>query len=189
MLHTEYLHTALDYNLRKKKIDELCSSISASGISFDAIAFQGMSGSLIAPSVADRLGKGLIMIRKEHSHSSLKVEGCMEGDNYIILDDQIATGNTVRNIIKRLLLDTMFQNKKCVGIFLYSREWWTEVATMQLMVKDYVKKVQEEITYKSRLKDKLQWLSDNVADQTVESSSMLKIAAPSSPALLAGTPL
>jgi hypothetical protein len=69
---------------------------------FGSIAFRGMSGAMIAPSVADALGKSLIAVRKqgESSHASVNVEaesGIEPG--YIIVDDFISTGATIDAII------------------------------------------------------------------------------------------
>lgn len=68
---------------------------------FDAIAFTGMSGTLIAPPVAMELGKELLMVRKkaESSHSSFTVEGDYAARRFIIIDDFRASGRTERNIL------------------------------------------------------------------------------------------
>lgn len=82
---------------------------------YDAIAFCGMSGALIAPAVAVRLNKEMIMVRKSRkdadglSHSLHIIEGDVAARNYIIVDDFIDTGKT-RDYIKRTLA------AKCPGI-------------------------------------------------------------------------
>lgn len=50
-----------------------------------------MSGALIAPIVALRMNKPIIMVRKssEKSHSSRIVEGYKAASKYVILDDLI----------------------------------------------------------------------------------------------------
>ena len=73
-------------------------------LDFDAIAFRGMSGALIAPSLALSLNKSLLMVRKENddTHSKNEHNGLVEGDraarSYIIVDDMISSGETVRAI-------------------------------------------------------------------------------------------
>lgn len=71
---------------------------------FDAIAFTGMSGALIAPPVSLKLGKPFIMVRKPYvsGHSEWAVEGDYGAKSYIILDDFMATGETVKRIRKQI---------------------------------------------------------------------------------------
>jgi adenine/guanine phosphoribosyltransferase-like PRPP-binding protein len=71
------------------------------GKNYDALAFTGQSGSLLAGPLAVRLNKPLIMVRK-HSmpkpHSSREVEGLINARSYIIVDDIVSSGDTVRRI-------------------------------------------------------------------------------------------
>lgn len=68
---------------------------------FDTIAFRGMSGALVAPTVALRLRKELIMVRKgEPSHARYEVEGNAAAKRVLIVDDFVSTGDTVREITK-----------------------------------------------------------------------------------------
>lgn len=100
---------------------------------FDAIAFRGMSGALIAPEIARRLNKGLIMVRKqtEDSHSSYKAEGLL-GCRYVIVDDMIASGDTVKAIQKTIRAEedenAICPRSQCVGLWMhrvecYARGW------------------------------------------------------------------
>lgn len=69
---------------------------------FDAIAFRGMSGALIAPSIALRLNKSMILVRKgdDTSHSGMQAEGDITARTYVIVDDFQSTGNTAKEIVK-----------------------------------------------------------------------------------------
>ena len=71
-----------------------------SGDEFDAIAFRGMSGALLATPVALAMKKTLILVRHldDPSHSEEMVEGDCTARTYVILDDFIASGDTVRAI-------------------------------------------------------------------------------------------
>jgi hypothetical protein len=71
---------------------------------FDAIAFRGMSGALLAPAVALSMKKNLLMVRKpaDDSHSMMMVEGDKAARRYVIIDDLISTGATVRTIFKEI---------------------------------------------------------------------------------------
>jgi adenine/guanine phosphoribosyltransferase-like PRPP-binding protein len=89
------------------------------GPEFDSLAFRGVSGAMIAPSLADRLSLGIVAIRKPNdgSHSSAQVEASWGASRYVIVDDLISSGRTCRAIIEagdeaRLT---------CVGILLYAQ--------------------------------------------------------------------
>lgn len=93
---------------------------------FEAIAFRGMSGAIIAPEIAGKLRKKVILVRKKEirdhqSHSSRMVEGWLGGMRYIIVDDLINSGNTVKTIqdeIRKVETDENFPPSECVGIYL-----------------------------------------------------------------------
>lgn len=69
-------------------------------VKYDSVAFRGMSGAMIAPLLATKLNKNLIMVRKETeiSHSCHLVEGFQKSKSYIIVDDFIESGKTVFDI-------------------------------------------------------------------------------------------
>ena len=85
---------------------------------FDAVAFRGLSGSLIAPIVAMHMGKTLLAVRKiKGRHSNYMVEGDYGAKTYIILDDFISTGSTIYAIMKEIHKEMKFSN--CVGFLGY----------------------------------------------------------------------
>lgn len=116
---SSYLHSALDPEKVKTTVKETIRMIKQSKIEFDSIAFRGMSGALIAPMVAMALGKPVSMVRKrEHnSHCGLMVEGCDDPATYIIVDDMISSGETMKLIVKAM--GDRHTRPECVGIFLY----------------------------------------------------------------------
>jgi adenine/guanine phosphoribosyltransferase-like PRPP-binding protein len=87
---------------------------------FDLIVFSGYSGALIAPTAALRVKKPMGFVRKpgEASHGvpiEITDESCGNG-RYVIVDDFISTGETVKRLIKSL---TDWNCKmRCVGIVL-----------------------------------------------------------------------
>lgn len=95
---------------------------------FDAIAFQGMSGAVIAPILACFMEKYLIFVRKgdsygecgvgESCHSSNKVEGPCGPVRFLIVDDFIAGGNTMKRIYKQVRKYNPLA--VCVGIYLWT---------------------------------------------------------------------
>jgi len=87
---------------------------------FEAIAFTGLSGSVLAGAVALEMDKYLYCVRKsnESRHSEYQVEGPSTGLRYIILDDFICTGSTVDRIIE--LVNAHTEGKaECVGAYLW----------------------------------------------------------------------
>jgi len=104
-MRTSYLHRFLGTKNYRRTILRFCRAIKASGLNFDAIAYRGQSGALIAAPVALFLKKHLILVRKEDecSHSSYSVEGCTKNYcRYIIVDDLISCGNTVQHIYSKV---------------------------------------------------------------------------------------
>jgi adenine/guanine phosphoribosyltransferase-like PRPP-binding protein len=102
-------------------VTKVVKMIKARGLEFDAIACRGLSALLIAPIVAMRLGKSLIVVRKngEKNHSNMKVEGDHGARTYIILDDFIDSGDTVRAIGESIHKEN--KEMKCVGFIAYKR--------------------------------------------------------------------
>lgn len=116
-------------------VEQVAAAIKKSNIKFDAIAVRGTSGLLVGPGVAAKLGTNLIIVRKpnDSSHGSVleypngfssHIKDYLNNNlNYIIIDDLVSSGTTVR-----LIHSTIGKNegwiRKCVGIFLYS---WTEL--------------------------------------------------------------
>lgn len=101
--HSYYLDGALYLPYTKKLIPKLIKKLKK--YDFDSIAFTGMSGALVAPIVAIKMNKPLIMVRKEQdtdNHSHKKVEGFIDAKKYVIIDDCIASGKT-RNHIKKMV--------------------------------------------------------------------------------------
>jgi adenine/guanine phosphoribosyltransferase-like PRPP-binding protein len=91
--------------------------------SYDCIVFRGLSGALIAPIVAYKLGKPCVPVRKgESSHSSHSIELVGDYRKYIILDDLISAGKTCREIINICDRHCM----KCSGIVLYNESCWIQ---------------------------------------------------------------
>ncbi len=95
-------------------------------LDFDSIAFCGMSGALFAPMLAKELNKDLILVRKisdingggkSVNHSGHTVEGHAASLRYVIVDDQVSLGGTVRHIITQI--KEFAPDAVCVGIYEY----------------------------------------------------------------------
>lgn len=88
-------------------------------IEFDTIAFRGISGALIAPIVAHKLKKEIVLIRKpeSQSHSYDMFEGFLRTERYVIIDDLVCSGSTVSETIKKVTQNV--PGAKFVGVYLY----------------------------------------------------------------------
>jgi translation initiation factor IF-1 len=85
---------------------------------FDSIAFRGTSGAMIAPAVAAALGKHMTLVRKDDGHHEIgPISGRINMPAYIILDDLVATGNTVKAI--QTVLGGRSPASRCVGLYLW----------------------------------------------------------------------
>lgn len=120
MIKSDYLDTPLDKNELREIIFDLKQKLK--NVKFDAIAFCGNSGALVAPILAYELNKYILLVRKksESCHSLYSVEGLYPGKKkykYIILDDQIESGRTVKAIYNEI--SEYSSNLVCVGIVLY----------------------------------------------------------------------
>lgn len=132
--HADYLGKVIPTACLRETVKKLAKVLRP--IKFDAIAFRGMSGALICPTLALRMNKSLIMVRKEESHSALKTEGCQNAKRYVIVDDLSSTGKTLREIHTQVRL---FCDKPvCVGVLLYCDGRFTPVEDVYALREFYV---------------------------------------------------
>ena len=115
-----YLSSALTPDKFRRILNKLARNIRNANITFDSIAFRGMSGTLVAPTIAFRLKKNPVLIRKEcdGSHSGRSIEANSEVVDYIIIDDLIESGTTIKRIVEAMD-ERGITPDHCKGIFLY----------------------------------------------------------------------
>ncbi len=134
-----YLSETLDVSSLKNIVYDLSVKLQPMSDEFDAIAVRGMSGSLVGPQIAMNLDKQLIIVRKETSHSCSKVEGYFSNNTrYIIVDDFIGTGATVRSIIDNIQESCHVSMYKatCVGLAMYKQSLYGVSKFTQELVPD-----------------------------------------------------
>jgi hypothetical protein len=130
MLDSFYLERALNPVTREKILRKISRLLRPHIDEFDSIAFQGFSGALIAPVVATRLKKHCLIVRKNRnsSHAISDVEGYF--GNYVIIDDLWASGDTLRNIKKKIDEQCnkkwSLKNAKLQGVILYNAGEYSE---------------------------------------------------------------
>lgn len=117
---SEYLKEALTPKSTKKLVKAAVTLLKQ--YDFDAIAFRGISGALIAPLLAYKLNKSLLVIRKpketgDASHSAMRVEGDQRVQRYIIIDDFQCSGKTVEAIITDV--HDFAPDARCSGALFY----------------------------------------------------------------------
>lgn len=116
-----YFGVALDPPQREQAVKKVVQKIKDSKIEFSSIAYRGNSGAAMAPIIAHLLKKHLIVVRKdrneEPSHGTDVETGSTQlpTADYIIIDDFVATGATIRAIVERLHPKRL----ECKGAFLY----------------------------------------------------------------------
>jgi len=106
-MNSHYLRDVFDPEVYSRTIDCMVHHITEyqKKNRIDAIAFRGLSGSLIAAPVCHLLHLPMICVRKgqEDCHSPYRVEGKFETSNntlqYVIVDDMIVTGATIKEIV------------------------------------------------------------------------------------------
>ena len=88
--------------------------------SFDSIACCGVSGLMVVPQISEILNKNIIVVRKdEQRYSEFFIEGVAPA-RYVVVDDLICSGNTLKHIIGSIHDDT--PRAKCIGAYFYLDE-------------------------------------------------------------------
>lgn len=111
----------LDLTSAEKRVEIIHeAALALKCVEFDSIAFIGMSGALLAPTLAYVMNKELIALRKQpsNSHSFHSIEGYAATKKYIVVDDFICTGETLRDVIKRM--KDFAPQAEFVGTYMYS---------------------------------------------------------------------
>jgi len=108
----------LNHKTRNKIIIKAVCDLRKIANSFDSIACCGVSGMLVVPQIAELLNKHIVVVRKEGDkcYSEFRTEG-VAPFRYIILDDLICSGGTVKRIKK--VLKQEYHRSLCVGVYCY----------------------------------------------------------------------
>ena len=115
-------HTSriLSHKYRNKIIMTTYQDLKKYDGSYDAIACCGTSGLMVVPQIAELLNKNIVVVRKNtDGYSDFMVEGA-DTSKYIIIDDLICSGGTVKHIIKNIQEEQ--RRAKCVGVYSYMRD-------------------------------------------------------------------
>ena len=107
----------LNHKARNKIIIKAVCDLRKISDSFDSIACCGVSGLMVVPQIAELLNKNIVVVRKgERCYSEFRTEG-VAPFQYIILDDLVCSGSTVKHI-KRVIKDE-YSRSHCIGVYCY----------------------------------------------------------------------
>lgn len=118
--HSTYLSSVFNPKILKKTVDKTNDDLLKikKKYEFDAIAFTGNSGAGICYPLSYMYKWDIICVRKDESNShGTKIEGAYKDINkYIIVDDFICSGSTIKRIKEKL------NPLECIGIYTYFNE-------------------------------------------------------------------
>lgn len=110
----------LNHKVRNKYIIQTLCDLRKCKVDFDAIVCAGTSGLMIAPPVAELMNKHICVVRNTTDcYSEFPVEG-VSPYRYVIVDDLICSGKTVKRIIKAM--KDQHPKASCVGVYTYIKE-------------------------------------------------------------------
>ena len=123
----------------RQTAEEIAGLLAPHKNSFDTIAFRGLSGSLIVPTLAGLMKKEFLAVRKdgESSHSRYPIEGNYACQKFIIVDDLIHSGKTIKEIsdsVKAEIQSSMGHTPELVGIALYNGDPYSEESSYRTVL-------------------------------------------------------
>jgi adenine/guanine phosphoribosyltransferase-like PRPP-binding protein len=125
----------LNHKYRNKVIINAYTKLSKVDFWFDSIACCGTSGMLVVPQIAELLKKNIIVVRKNlDCYSDFIIEG-PSTKQYVIIDDLICSGKTVKSIIKAIKNET--PRSKCMGIYSYMKDECAYANAHDLCLRDF----------------------------------------------------
>ena len=108
------------------------------GVKYDTMIGTGLSGSLVIPRLAERLGKHYAIVRKpgepSHAYAKNNIEGHI-GKRWIFVDDFIGTGKTRAFVMKQV--EEFMKRHRNVSLPRTRREFTTEYAGSYLYNSSY----------------------------------------------------
>lgn len=127
----------LNHKIRNKIIIKAVCDLRKIQDQFDSIACSGVSGLMVVPQIAELLNKNIVLVRKknEKCYSNFIIEGAAPF-RYIILDDLICSGNTLKYIRKNISQE--YERSQCIGLYCYMPEECAYTSeTVKLFERDY----------------------------------------------------
>lgn len=117
----KWLERVVSKDKVKKTVALAKRRIRSKAVEFDTIVFCGVSGALFGPVLAYEMKKEIVVVRKqetERSHSYHKCEGYTGSKRFLIVDDIIDSGSTMRYALQAM--KNFSPDAECVGAYLYA---------------------------------------------------------------------
>ena len=118
-----YFSDVINPGTASKTLKRLVLAIKTSNVEFDFIAVRGISGALVGSYLTVKLGKSIVVVRKEHDDThgrSIEYDDInLRNSRYIIVDDGISSGKTICEIIDKLQKE---YHSEFVGAFMYCQD-------------------------------------------------------------------
>jgi hypothetical protein len=127
MIRSDYLKPLFDPKKLESILDKITIAIDDI-LGFDnlpdfSFVVKGYSSALVSPLLAMAFNCPIVLVREKEfdriSHSSLQVEGNDSLRKYVIIDDCLITGNTIKEIVRSL--DEFQPKARLIGIVLYGK--------------------------------------------------------------------
>ena len=117
----EHTTVLLNHAKRNSFINKAIINLESITNEFDTIACCGTSGLLVVAKIAELLDKNILIIRKknESKYSPFLYEGVIP-EKYIIIDDLICSGNTVKHILNTIKNES--PNSICIGVYVFLKD-------------------------------------------------------------------
>lgn len=147
MIQTDYLLPVFDANERRTLITQISAILSPIDNPHDyTLVGCGLSGVMLLPLLSHETGINCTIVRKksDRRHSKWIVEGYTEFSRYIIIDDLIESGKTIKYIKKNINLAGANLPAKMEGIILYNQKAIGECDMLAAEFKCWVKSVGSE---------------------------------------------
>lgn len=126
MDHSPYLNDAMTKT--ESLIEKALRTLNPHEDEFDAFVCIGVSGLLVAPTLAYLMGKRLAVVRKlddKQNHAVVRVESALNRkDRWVFVDDLIASGETLRYVLRAMGNTEGFEGEM-VGRFMYNTDHYT----------------------------------------------------------------
>ena len=117
----EHTTRLLNVTERNKVIFSAIDTLRKIDKNFDTIACCGTIVMLVVPQISEILKKNILVIRKEEDkrYSPFDYEGAIP-KNYIIVDDLICSGNTIKHILSTIKRECSRSN--CIGVYTFFKD-------------------------------------------------------------------
>lgn len=120
----EHTSLVLNHKQRNKYIIKAVCDLRKISHDFDCVSCCGTSGLLVVPQISELLNKNILIVRKPQNeklpeYSEFSLEG-VAPRRYVIVDDLICSGKTIRYIMKEIKEE--HPHAICVGVYCYMRE-------------------------------------------------------------------